>query len=205
MTFPRLYGIADGGFGDSVRLGEALFRGGVELVQLRDKTASARSLVESARALVEKAPPRARVIVNDRVDVAVLSGAHGVHVGQGDLSVADIRRIAPHLMIGLSTHTLAEVAAADALDVDYIAVGPIFATRTKADASPVVECEGLAAARKETLRPIVAIGGIGPEHLESMFSAGADAVAIISALLGAPDPAAAAAEIRKKLDRIGAV
>lgn len=205
MTFPRLYGIADGGFGDPVRLGEALFRGGVELVQLRNKTASARTFLESARALVDRAPPHARVIVNDRVDVALLSGAHGVHVGQGDLGVADIRRIAPGLMIGLSTHTPEEVADADAAGVDYIAFGPIFATRTKVDASPVVGCRGLAAARKQTLRPIVAIGGIGPERLDSVFAAGADAVAMLSALVAAPDPAAAAAKIREKLDRIGGV
>jgi thiamine-phosphate pyrophosphorylase len=202
MTLPRLYGIADGGFGDPVRLGEALFRGGVELVQLRDKTASSRSLLESARALVDKAPPRVRIIVNDRVDVAVLSGAHGVHVGQTDLSLPDIRRIAPNLMVGLSTHTAVEVADADALDVDYIAFGPIFATRTKADASPVVGCAALASARKRTRLPIVAIGGIGPQHLKSVISAGADAVAVISAVLAAPDPARAAAEIREKLGRV---
>jgi thiamine-phosphate pyrophosphorylase len=206
IQLPRLYGVADRTFGDPVSLAEALFQGGVRLVQLRDKTASSRSLVESARAIVRKAPPDGWVIVNDRVDVALLAGAHGVHVGQDDLPVPDVRNIAgPGFMIGLSTHTPDQVAEADALGVDYIAYGPVFETDTKANPSPVVGCEGLLAAGKLTRRPVVAIGGIGFDDLAAVLATGVSSVAIVSALLRGGDPARRAAEFLEKLDRIRCV
>src|SRR5262249_18832130 len=129
---PRLYAVADRTFGDPVVLARSLFEGGARLVQIRDKSANAHLLLDEVEQVLRFAPPDARVIVNDRCDVALLAGASGVHLGQDDLGPAEARAILREpKILGRSTHNLPQSLEADAAPVDYIAVGPIFQTSTK--------------------------------------------------------------------------
>ena len=128
-------------------------------------------------------PRGVRLIVNDRVDVALAAGADGVHVGQDDLPAESAREIlGPMAIIGISTHSLAQAAAAASLPVDYVAIGPVFATSTKANPDPVVGLEGLRAVRAAVTASLVAIGGITLEKAPAVFAAGADSVAVVSDL-----------------------
>ena len=134
----------------------------------------------------------ATLIINDRCDLALAVKADGVHLGQDDLPLADARQIlGPEAIIGLSTHNAKQVREAVALQPDYIGFGPIFGTTTKADHDPVVGFEGLRAARTLTTLPIFAIGGITSQHVTDLTAAGADGVAVISAILKAQDLEAA--------------
>ena len=187
MTPPRLYAIADH---DTLlrhavpmqAFAESLAAAGTHLVQLRDKSGSPRQILAQA-AILKAALPAATLLMNDRTDLAKLAGFSGVHVGQEDLAPADVRVIAPPgFVIGVSTHQLDQVVIADAGPADYIAVGPIFATGTKPDASPVVGLDFIRRARELTARPIVAIGGITRQNARSVIDAGADSIAVISAL-----------------------
>jgi thiamine-phosphate pyrophosphorylase len=168
---------------------EALGRGGAAIVQLRAKGVPDRRLL----ALGEHARDGARrggalFVVNDRPDVALLLGADGVHLGQDDLPPAEARRLlGPDAIVGRSTHSLAQLRAATGEPVDYVALGPIFATATKPDAEPVVGLETLRAARALTALPLVAIGGIDDARAHDTVSAGADGLAVIGALLDASD------------------
>ncbi len=133
------------------------------------------------------------LIVNDRVDVALAIDADGVHLGQADLPLASARRIANGLWIGISTHNLAQVRAANAGGADYIAFGPVFATTTKQNPDPVQGLEGLRAAAAEAgERPLVAIGGITPARVAEVYAAGAKAICAIGAVNDAPDVRAVA-------------
>jgi thiamine-phosphate pyrophosphorylase len=128
-------------------------------------------------------------VVNDRADVAALAGASGVHVGQEDLSVEDARAVVgPDKLVGISTHNRAQFEQAAATSADYIAVGPIFSTSTKANPDPIVGKEFIRQVRPLTDKPIVAIGGITLERAAEAVRAGADSVAVISDVLRAPDP-----------------
>jgi thiamine-phosphate pyrophosphorylase len=181
---PRLYAIADASFGDCVRLAEGLFAGGVRLVQLRNKKAGAGELLAQVERVLAAAPTDTRVIVNDRVDVALLAGAAGVHLGQTDLPPAEARRIlGPNRIIGFSTHNFEQATDADKLPVDYIAVGPIFATSTKENPDPVVGLSMLSEICRSVHKPVVAIGGIKLEQASDVFKAGATSVAVIRDLL----------------------
>jgi thiamine-phosphate pyrophosphorylase len=181
---PRLYAIADASFGDCVRLAEGLFAGGVRLVQLRNKKAGAGELLAQVERVLAAAPTDTRVIVNDRVDVALLAGAAGVHLGQTDLPPAAARRIlGPDRIIGFSTHNFEQAIDADKLPVDYIAVGPIFATSTKENPDPVVGLSMLSEICRSVHKPVVAIGGIKLEQASDVFKAGATSVAVIRDLL----------------------
>lgn len=132
------------------------------------------------------------LIVNDRCDLALAVKADGVHLGQDDLLLADARQLlGPEKIIGLSTHTTDQVREAELLKPDYIGFGPIFSTTTKTDHDPVVGLEGLRAARALTTLPIFAIGGITSQHVTDMMTAGADGLALISAILKATDLEAA--------------
>jgi thiamine-phosphate pyrophosphorylase len=132
-----------------------------------------------------------RLILNDRPDLAVEAGFDGVHVGQGDLSAAEARGIVgPGRIVGVSTHNEVQLRAADLQPVDYIAIGPVFATATKANPDPVVGLEGVRLARRITKKTIVAIGGITVENAALVRQAGADSVAVISAIFladGSPE------------------
>jgi thiamine-phosphate pyrophosphorylase len=173
----------------------AAVKGGVTMVQLRDKTASTRAFIEDARALKALlAPPRVPLLVNDRIDVALAAGANGAHVGQGDMPVALARKLlGPKAIVGLSITQSAEARAEDIEFADYLGVGPIFPQLTKPDAAPTLGLEGLAEIRRITSKPIVAIGGVTAANVRAVRSAGADGVAVVSAIMGAQDPMAAAA------------
>ncbi len=172
---------------------EAAVRGGVRVVQLREKTLATRAFVERARALKALLLPLGvPLIINDRLDVALACGADGLHVGQDDLSPEDVRRWLPQALIGLSIERVEQLAAAERLNVDYYGASPVFATTTKADAAPALGLDGLRALRARCTRPLVAIGGIGEHNAAAVMAAGADALAVVSALCAAPDPEAAA-------------
>lgn len=195
--FPPLYAILDPDFTalPVSQLGVSLAAAGVQLMQLRCKQASAAQMHALASELATMLRPTGvRLIVNDRADVAALSGASGVHVGQEDLPVEDARRLcAPPLWVGVSTHNLEQLRQADGTSADYIAVGPVFHTGTKANPDPVVGVEFVKAARRLTRKPLVAIGGITLESAAEVFRAGADSLAVISDLIAAPDSAQRAA------------
>jgi thiamine-phosphate pyrophosphorylase len=171
--------------------------GGAQIVQLREKAASTRVFVERARALRELLEPRGvPLIINDRVDVALAAGAQGVHIGRNDMAYADARRLlGPDAIIGLSVETPGDVDDAERLDVDYLGVSPVFATSTKTDTVGVWGVEGLAEIRHRSRHRLVAIGGLNVANAAAVVRAGADAVAVVSAVCAADDPRAAAAEL----------
>jgi thiamine-phosphate pyrophosphorylase len=186
---PRLYAIVDAGVlaARRVRLedfAQALRAAGVELVQYRDKVGSAQEVLRAAKVLRGvTAGGNCRLIMNDRADLATLAGFDGVHVGQGDLLPEDARRVLGTTgWVGLSTHTDEQIAAADLSCADYVAIGPAFATGTKADTERVVGLEGVRRARALTTKPLVAIGGITLANARSVIDTGADSVAVISGL-----------------------
>lgn len=162
---------------------------GIRLIQLRAKGLSSGAFQELADQVVARAHATgAQVIINDRADIAVMSGADGVHVGQDDLTPAQVRPLLDHdAIVGLSTHTDAQIAAALAQPVSYIAIGPVFGTQTKDTGYAAVGLEQVrraASAARAAGLPLVAIGGITRAHVASVFEAGADSVAVISDLLG---------------------
>lgn len=187
--FPRLYAILDAE--SCARRGLSLFHvaarwrdAGLSLVQYRDKPGLDDDVLRNAQTLRALFGTSATLILNDRVHLFTASGFDGVHVGQGDASVADVRiAIGPAAVLGVSTHTPSQVADADTLDVSYIAIGPVFTTLTKPDAEPAVGLDGVRHARTLTAKPLVAIGGITAHTASHVLAAGADAVAVISALL----------------------
>jgi thiamine-phosphate pyrophosphorylase len=186
---PRLYAIADASFGDPIQLAESLFSGGASLVQVRNKKGGAGELLYQVERILEIAPHGAEVIVNDRVDVALIAGAAGVHLGQTDLPTRESRRILGlDRVIGFSTHNLEQAREADKLPVDYIAVGPIFPTGTKENPDPVIGVENLAAICKVIRKPVVAIGGIQLENAREVLNAGAASLAVIRDILGSSNP-----------------
>jgi thiamine-phosphate pyrophosphorylase len=174
------------------RAAAALVDRGVRLLQVRGKTATDARLLEAVREVLAITRPRqALLVVNDRPDIALIAGADGVHVGQDDLRPSEVRRlVGPSLIVGLSTHDLVQVAAGDREPVDYVAFGPVFATRTKAQADPVVGTTLLAEARRTTTHPLVAIGGITPERAAGVLQAGADGLAVAGPLCGPDAPRA---------------
>jgi thiamine-phosphate pyrophosphorylase len=189
MTISRLYPIVDEGLlqlrGIALgRVAEDLKAAGVQLLQYRNKVGEPDSILRSAAVLWEVFDGTGcRLMMNDRADLAVLAGFGGVHVGQGDLSPEDARRVVgAERWVGVSTHNDEQVQIANETGADYIAVGPVFATGTKVDAEPVIGLEGVRRARALTKKPIVAIGGITRANARSVIDAGADSVAVISAL-----------------------
>lgn len=194
----RVYLVADPGalppgraYLDAV---ERALDGGAGVVQLRDKTATARELVERARALralCERAG--ALFVVNDRVDVALAAGAHGVHVGPHDVPVEDARRVAPGLIVGASAGEVEAARALERAGAHYLGVGALFEARqTKPDASAPRGAARLGQVRQAVSLPLVGIGGITREVAGEVFAAGADGVAVVRAVMGASDPAEAA-------------
>jgi thiamine-phosphate pyrophosphorylase len=201
-VFPPLYAILDDSIIPAddlarwVALAESLADSGCRLIQVRAKQADSRTQLEIAMELVRAFTfARTRLIVNDRADIALLAGAGGVHVGQQDLGVEAARAICPSpAWIGVSTHTLDQVRAADATSADYVAFGPIFPTTTKLKPDTLVGVGGLRAARALTRKPLVAIGGITLESARDVYRAGADSVAVASDLLRAKNPGTRAEE-----------
>lgn len=175
--------------------------GGVTLVQLRDKNASTVQMIETGRAL--KAALHGTgvpLIVNDDVEAAIAIGADGLHVGQGDMDAQTARRrIGPDMILGLSVETEALAAAVDPAVVDYVGAGPVFATATKPGHKPPVGMEGLDRLVAATPLPAVAIGGLKVDHVEAVLRAGAQGLAVVSAICGQPDPRAAALELSQAI------
>jgi len=188
MTLPKLYAIADRATLDArgIRVSEfarEMAQAGVGVLQYRDKVGAPNEVLRAAKEIgAEFAGQDCLLIMNDRADLALLAG-WGVHVGHLDMSPADVRRLLGAAVIGVSTHNDDQVMKADAGAADYVAIGPVFATSSKADTEPVVGLEGVRRARALTRKPLVAIGGITRENARSVIDAGADSVAVIGGLL----------------------
>jgi thiamine-phosphate pyrophosphorylase len=192
LVLPRLYVILDAALltVPETECAQKLADAGVRLLQYRNKSASSRELFESSKRLASQlAPQGVTFVVNDRADVASVVDASGVHVGQDDLSVEAARRIiGAEKWVGVSTHNLEQFERAAATSADYIAVGPVFSTFTKANPDPVVGIDFIRRVRALTNKPIVAIGGITLDRAAEVIRAGADSVAVVSDILRAPDP-----------------
>jgi len=191
MKLPKLYAIVDAGtlrergvpVADFAR---ELAAAGAGIVQYRDKVGAPQEVLRAAAEIAEAFAGReCMFVMNDRSDLAALAG-WGVHVGQEDLSPSDAKRAVGNRMVGVSTHDEKQVLRCAQDDnfklADYVAIGPVFATGTKADAEPVVGLEGVRRARALTTKPLVAIGGITRENARSVIEAGADSVAVIGGL-----------------------
>jgi thiamine-phosphate pyrophosphorylase len=175
---------------------EAL-RGGIRAVQLREKDLPARDLLRLARELREAtARHGARLLVNDRVDVAMAAGADGVHLGVSSLRPREARRLlGPKGLVGCSTHSLRELAEAEEGGADFVTFGPVFFTPSKAAYGPPVGLPALAAACRAARIPVFALGGVGAGNLDVVLSAGAHGVALVSGVVAAPDPRSAASAL----------
>lgn len=202
LVFPPLYAIIDAALLKTSELSfaEMMAESGVELLQYRNKRATSRELFEASQSISAKLSRLSqlgryepRFIVNDRADIALLVNAQGVHVGQEDLSVEDARNVVGQdRWVGVSTHSLEQLDAADKTSADYIAFGPIFPTQSKENPDPVVGLELLREARKHTRKPLVAIGGITLERAAETFRAGADSLAVVRDLIASENPVARA-------------
>lgn len=201
MILPRLYPIIDiacfakerDAVAGVLRFAESLLAGGATILQLRDKSGDVRRFLSCARELRRITRDHALLIINDRADLALASHADGVHLGQDDIPPAAVRPIfdasptgRSQLRIGFSTHNPDQVRLAEAMPVDYIAIGPVFATLSKENPDPVIGLEGVRQARRVTAKPLVAIGGITRANCRQVREAGADSVAVISDLFESP-------------------
>nr|MBO2500392.1 thiamine phosphate synthase [Acidimicrobiia bacterium] len=200
-----LYLVTDRGLAGDRPLEEvvlAAVEGGAGVVQLREKELATRAFVESARRLKALLEPRGiPLIVNDRVDVALAAGADGVHLGQEDMAYPDARALlGPDAIIGLSVETPEDVREAEGFDVDYLGVSPIFPTPTKTDTEGAWGLDGLAEVRRMSRHRLVAIGGLNATNAADAIRAGADAVAVVSAICAAADPRRAAEELAAVVD-----
>ncbi len=201
---PRLYAIIDSAQMRNLEplgVAEVLLSAGVRLIQYRGKTDSSRLLFDVCSAMAERVHQAGGIfIVNDRADLARITGADGVHVGQEDLPVEEARRVLlAGQCVGVSTHTRAQLEEAGATSADYIAFGPIFPTGSKERPDPVVGLDRLREMRGLARKPLVAIGGITLDNAASVIEAGADSVAVIHDLLAAEDIGAQARKFLKAL------
>jgi thiamine-phosphate pyrophosphorylase len=194
FTLPPIYPITDkrlSGKATHLAILKELVRGGARLVQIRDKSTPIAELLQDLRRCVEFAGGKGvTLIVNDRCDFALSCGAAGVHLGQNDLPPAAARAIlGSKRVIGYSTHSIAQVRKSADLPVQYIGFGPVYGTSTKETPSPVVGLRRLAIACASSRVPVVAIGGIGFDHVRDVLDAGAASAAVISALMRSKNPA----------------
>ena len=188
---PLLYAILDAAcFPDEEALfvaAESLATAGCTLIQYRNKSGNVRQMLDHARELKGRIGATARLIMNDRADLALVAEFDGVHVGQDDLLPDSVRAIiGPDRWLGVSTHNPEQIEEADRTSADYLAIGPVFSTSSKDKPDPVVGLEGVRRARLLTRKPLVAIGGITRANAASVIDAGADSVAVISDLLRDP-------------------
>lgn len=199
-----LYVITDEGVGHGLshaRIAQRAVAGGADVIQLRDKRLSGRDLLTAASAIREITyDAGALFIVNDRLDVALAAGADGVHLGESDLPIEHARRIAPPgFVIGASVGSVAAAVRASAAGADYVALSPTFPTTSKDNAGPGHGLSMLSALRSAVSLPLVAIGGINPENVGDVIAAGADGVAVISAVVGQEDITGAARDLRARI------
>jgi thiamine-phosphate diphosphorylase len=179
----------------------AVLRGGATILQLREKEGATREMIELARGLLEVTREAGvPLIINDRADVALAVGAEGVHVGPDDLPPEVARRLmGPERVVGFSAGTVEEALAGQQAQVDYLGVGDVFGTRTKPDAGEPIGVEGLRSIAAAVRIPVVAIGGVTAENAAQAIRAGAAGVAVISAVLSAPDPEEATRELARRV------
>ncbi len=191
--------ITDARLVDDVLGAELALRGGATAVQMRMKGAPTRVMVEKGKRIRKLCHEYgALFIVNDRVDVALATGADGVHLGKGDMGIEDARRIAPNLIIGATTHSVEEILEAQRAGADYLGCGAVFPTKTKE--VNVIGIEGLRRMRGAARVPCVAIGGINAENARDVLSLGVDGIAVLSAIMGAEDIEGEARKIRRIVD-----
>ena len=185
----------------TVEVVRAAIRGGVSCVQLREKGCSTREFMDEARLLKALlAGTGVPLFINDRLDVALAVAADGVHLGQNDLAIADARRLVGNRMIiGISAESVADAIRAEAEGADYIGASPVFTTPTKTDTAPPLGLAGLRAIRRAVQLPLVAIGGINADNAAAVLRAGADGLAVVSAIVSAPCPRTAAAGLRQRI------
>jgi thiamine-phosphate pyrophosphorylase len=188
---------------DLVEVVRAALAGGASIIQLREKHADTREFVELARAMRAVCDEYdAPLLINDRVDVALACGAAGVHVGQSDMAPADVRAIVgPDAIVGLSTDTPEQVVAAQSLDIDYIGIGPVYATATKADAGEALGLAGFRRALELSRLPVVAIGAVTAATTAELIRVGAAGVAVVSAICAAESPEAATRELAQAVEQ----
>lgn len=177
-------------------------KGGVSCVQLREKDISTRLFVSEAQSIMKLLEPyKVPLIINDRIDVALACGADGVHIGQDDMPYAIARKLlGPKAIIGLSVETWADVEESRKLDVDYIGVSPVFETPTKTDTRGAWGLDGLAKIKRFSSHSLVAIGGLNESNVRETILAGADCVAVVSAICAADDPEAAARKLNGMIE-----
>ena len=188
---------------DLLTVVEAVYEAGVRTVQLRDKNAPTRVLVTLARKMTQLARRHgALLLVNDRLDVALAADAHGVHLGQEDMHPADARRLlGKDAVIGVSVRTLDQAREAVESGADYVAASHVFPTGTKSIADPPIGLEGVTLLAGGVDLPLVGIGGIGPDNADQVIQAGAEGVAVVSAVMAAPDVRAACSDLMAAVER----
>lgn len=185
---------------DLIEIVEIALANGVTAIQLRSKTLTDRETLTLAKAIVERCcAAGAMSIINDRLDIALAAGANGIHLGVDDLPIGDARRLAPNLVIGYSPETDEQASAAAASGANYLGVGPVFGTVSKADAGAAI---GLATVKRRATFagvPVIGIGGISATTAKSVIEAGADGVAVVSAILRAPEPGPATRKLSETI------
>jgi len=191
ISLPRLYAIVDAAafpkVEDLTTFARELIAGGCTVLQYRNKNGNAGEMLRQALALKISAVGEVKLIMNDRADLCLAADFDGVHIGQDDLSPESVRGIiGSGRWLGVSTHNPEQIKQADRTSADYLAIGPVFSTSSKAKPDPVVGLEGVRQARELTRKPLVAIGGISRANAASVIEAGADSVAVISDLLREP-------------------
>ena len=176
----------------------AALKGGVSIVQIREKDKSTRDFLAQAEKIHRLCRDyHVPLIVNDRIDVAMAIGAEGIHIGQSDMPYAVARQlVGPDVLIGLSVENMDHVSAAESWDVDYYGVSPIFSTPTKTDVYTEWGIQGLQNLRWKSQKPLIAIGGLNASNAAEIVRAGADGVAVVSAIMSAPDPEIAAHDLK---------
>ncbi|WP_319585879.1 thiamine phosphate synthase [uncultured Desulfobulbus sp.] len=201
-----LYLVTDRGLSQgrtTIDIVRSAISGGVTCVQLREKQGSTREFIAEAlaiRAMLDGLETRIPLIINDRIDVAMAIGADGVHLGQTDMHIRDARRLAgSSLFIGISVESVADAFRAEAEGADYIGVSPVFATPTKNDTALPLGLEGIRAIRAAVSLPLVGIGGIKVENAAEIIRAGADGVAVVSAIVSASCPQSAATALKQRI------
>lgn len=179
-------------------------RGGVSYVQLREKDLTTRSFVEEALRIKELLRPhKIPLIINDRLDVALACDADGVHIGQDDMPYETARKLlGPEAIIGLSVETWEDVVVSQELDVSYIGVSPVFSTPTKTDTKGTWGLEGLSRIKAFSRHPLVAIGGIHKANIRDVVMAGAQCVAVVSAICAADNPETSARQLNKIINSV---
>jgi thiamine-phosphate pyrophosphorylase len=200
-----LYLVTDRGLArgrTTLEIVSAAVRGGASVVQLREKACSTRDFIEQALAIKEFLRERAvPLIINDRVDVAQAVKADGVHLGQTDMPLETAKKIlGDSMVIGISAESLQDAIEAEKGGADYLGVSPIYATPTKTDTAPPLGLKGLRKIRKAVKLPLVGIGGLTRENSSDVIRNGADGVAVVSAIVSADDPEAAAKALRHVIE-----